>query len=106
MRIHYILGAIPLVVLAVVAPGGKPEATVDLASDEGARVVEGQWRYSDTKIVEVDFRGPGADLQPTGSPVRTYDYTPHAGGTEFDDSKWEAIGATTLESGVGTGGCL
>ena len=84
-------------------PNGKPEATIDLATTEGARAVKGEWRYSDTKIVEVDFRGPGQDKQPTGSPVKTYDYTPHAGGADFDDSKWEVIGPTTLDKRRGTG---
>src|SRR5882724_12353600 len=77
-------------------PGGKPEASIDLATNDGVRSVKGEWRYSDTKIVEVDFRGPGADRQPSGSPVKTYDYAPHAGGADFDDSKWEVITATTL----------
>src|SRR2546426_10826390 len=78
-------------------PSGKPDATVDLATANGMGLVKGEWRYSDTKIVEVDFRGPGADRQPTGSAVKTYDYTPHAGGADFDDSKWEVINATTLD---------
>ncbi|HMG35000.1 MAG TPA: SMP-30/gluconolactonase/LRE family protein [Blastocatellia bacterium] len=79
------------------APVGKPEAIVDLATAEGAGLFKGQWRYSDTKIIEVDFKAPGADKQPTGVPIKTYDYTPHAGGADFDDSKWEAIDATTLD---------
>src|SRR6266545_3714229 len=78
------------------AANGKPEASINLATDEGARLVKGQWRYSDTKIIEVDFKGPGPDKQPTGAPIKTYDYTPHAGGADFDDSKWEPIGAPTL----------
>src|SRR5712692_6553851 len=77
-------------------PSGKPDAAIDLATTNGMSLVKGEWRYSDTKIVEVDFRGPGADRQPTGSAVKTYDYTPHAGGADFDDSKWEAIAPTTL----------
>src|SRR6266567_6604476 len=64
-------------------PSGKPEASVDLASADGIHLVKGEWRYSDTKIVEVDFRGPGADKQPSGPATKTYDYTPHAGGTDF-----------------------
>src|SRR5712691_9463022 len=84
-------------------PGGKPDATIDLATADGIGVVKGEWRYSDTKIVEVDFRGPGADRQPTGSAVKTYDYTPHAGGADFDDSKWEIIGPTTLDQRRGMG---
>ena len=80
-----------------------PAATIDLATDEGARLVKGEWRYSDTKIVEVDFRGPGPDAQPTGAPIKTYDYTPHAGVGGYDDSKWQVIGPTTLTQRRSTG---
>jgi gluconolactonase len=79
------------------APIGKPEATIDLATEEGVKMVKGGWRYSDTRIIEVDFRAPGPDKQPTGAVIKTYDYTPHAGGADFDDSKWEVINATTLD---------
>ena len=76
----------------------NPEsAAIDLATEEGVKMVKGQWRYSDTKIIEVDFQAPGPDKQPTGAPIKTYDYTPHAGGADFDDSKWEVISATTLD---------
>ena len=84
-------------------PTGKPEAAIDLQTVDGVRLVKGEWRYSDTKIVEVDFTGPGADGQPTGAPVKTYDYTPHAGGADFDDSHWEAIESTTLSKRRGFG---
>jgi gluconolactonase len=84
-------------------PSGKAEAIIDLATVDGASMVKGDWRYSDTKIVEVDFRGPGKDKQPTGAPVKTYDYTPHAGAADFDDSSWEVIGPTTLDQRRGTG---
>lgn len=84
-------------------PAGKPDATIDLGSVEGVKTVKGEWRYSDTKIVEADFRGPGPDKQPTGAPVKTYDYTPHAGGADFDDSKWEVISPTTLDQRRGNG---
>ena len=68
-------------------PTSRPEASVNLMTSEGASLVQAQWRYSDTKIVEAAFTGPGADGQPTGRPVRTYDYSPHAGGADFDDSQ-------------------
>src|SRR6266849_1611707 len=84
-------------------PSGKPTATIDLATVDGVSAVKGEWRYSDTKIVEADFRGPGADRQPTGPAVKTYDYTPHAGGADFDDSTWEVIAATTLDQRRGNG---
>ena len=84
-------------------PSGRPEAKIDLATAAGLANVKGEWRYSDTKIVEVDFRGPGADKQPTGAPVKTYDYTPHAGVADFDDSKWEVVGPQTLDQRRGNG---
>lgn len=85
------------------APTSKPEAAINLATDEGARLVKGEWRYSDTKIIEVDFKSPGADKQPTGAPNRTYDYMPKAGPAEFDDSKWEVIPASSLDARRSTG---
>jgi gluconolactonase len=85
------------------APTGRPEAVIDLATEEGVKLVKGEWRYSDTRIIEVDFRAPGPDKQPTGAPIKTYDYTPHAGGADFDDSQWEVIKPTTLEERRATG---
>ncbi len=85
------------------APTSKPDAVIDLATKEGVDLVKGQWRYSDTKIIQVDFKAAGADKQPTGKPIKTYDFAPHAGGADFDDSKWEAIDPTTLEARRSTG---
>ncbi|HWP57065.1 MAG TPA: SMP-30/gluconolactonase/LRE family protein [Candidatus Acidoferrales bacterium] len=76
--------------------GRKPEATVDLATKEGVRLVKGEWRYSDTRIIEVDFKAAGVDGQPTGKPNKAYDLEPHAGRADFDDSRWEAIDPETL----------
>src|SRR5919202_1136632 len=84
-------------------PSGKPAASVDLATDDGVRAVKGEWRYSDTKIVEAEFRAPGADGQPSDVPAKTYDYTPHAGGAEFDDSRWEAVAPGDLSKRRGAG---
>src|SRR5437868_4197396 len=84
-------------------PFGRPDAVIDLATRNGVDLVKGQWRYSDTRIIEVDSRGPGADLKPSGAPNKTYDYTPHAGVADFDDSKWEAIDPTTLDARRSTG---
>ena len=75
----------------------KPEATINLASKEGVQSVKSEWRYSDTKIVEIDFKAAGADGQPGAVPNRAYDFTPHAGRADFDDSKWEVIDPTTLD---------
>jgi len=84
-------------------PAGRPVATINLATDEGAALVRGEWRYSDTKIIETRFKAPGPDKQPTGEPIKTYDYTPHAGGADFDDSQWQAISASSLEKRRSTG---
>jgi gluconolactonase len=75
----------------------KPDAVIDLRTDDGVRLVQGVWRYSDAAIVPADFRGPGADLKPTGPPLRTFDVVPKAGVTGFDDRSWPVVGATTLE---------
>ncbi len=85
------------------APNGKPDAVIDLATKEGVDLVKGQWRYSDTKIIQVDFKAAGPDKQPTGKPIMTYDFTPHAGSADFDDSKWEKIDPTTLDARRSTG---
>jgi gluconolactonase len=80
-----------------------PDAVIDLATQEGVQQVGGQWRYSDTRIVEADFRTAGDDGQPSETPTRTYDFTPHAGGAGFDDSAWQTIDPTTLSQRRGTG---
>jgi len=85
------------------APSGEPEATVDLTTAEGAALVHGQWRYSDTRIVETDFPGPGPEGQPTAPPARTYDYEPHAGAADFDDSAWKEISPASLSARRGHG---
>jgi gluconolactonase len=77
-------------------PDGKPDSVIDLATTEGVQLVHGTWRYSDTKIVETEFTAPGEDGQPSSRPVKTYDYEPHAGGADFDDSSWESIAPKTL----------
>src|SRR5512135_3420670 len=76
---------------------GKPQAVIDLATRDGAALVKGQWRYSDTRIVETDFYAAGADGQPGDTPVKAYDYSPKAGGVNFDDSGWEVIEPSSLD---------
>jgi len=85
------------------ALSGKPDVVIDLATKEGVDLVKGQWRYSDTKIIQVDFKAAGPDKQPTGKLIKTYDFTPHAGGADFDDSKWEKLDPTTLDARRSTG---
>jgi gluconolactonase len=81
----------------------KPDATIDLMSVEGVALVRGQWRYSDTKIIEVDHHRVGVDLGPSGPPNRTYDLVPHAGAADFDDSGWQVIDGPDLEARRSTG---
>ena len=84
-------------------PAIRPDAIVDLASDEGVSLVRGQWRYSDARVVEVDHRSPGTDLRPSGPPNRTYDIVPRAGVSSFDDSTWQTIDPRGLEARRSTG---
>src|SRR5882724_6846643 len=72
-------------------PYGRPDATIDLRTGEGVQLIKGDWRYSDVQILEVVSKAPGADLNPPGAPVKTYDYLPHAGIAGFDDSKWTVL---------------
>ena len=84
-------------------PYGRPDAVVDLRTKAGVELVKGQWKYSDVRIIETDFRSPGPDLKPSGAPIKTYDYSPHAGAADFDDSQWETLEPTTLEARRSTG---
>ncbi|MGH8533356.1 MAG: SMP-30/gluconolactonase/LRE family protein [Gammaproteobacteria bacterium] len=77
-------------------PSGPPLATLDLTAREGVRAVKGEWRYSDTRIIEIEHRRPDKDGQPTGERIKTYDYAPHAGWIDFDDRTWSVLDPTTL----------
>jgi gluconolactonase len=87
----------------------KPDAIVDLRTKEGVGYVKGEWRYSDAQIIDKDFNAPGASaedklaLYPTGESIRTHDIFPKAGAKDFDDSRWQRIDASSLESRRGTG---
>ena len=80
-----------------------PDAVVDLRTTEGVARVKAQWRYSDTRINEIDHRSVGSDLKASGPKNRTFDFTPDARATDFDDSKWEVIPADSLEKRRGNG---
>jgi gluconolactonase len=81
----------------------EPAASVDLTTDAGAQVMHASWRYSDARIVDVTFRAPDTQGQPTGAPIATHDLTPHAGTADFDDSSWPVIPPTKLGEPRGTG---
>ncbi|MBX3356939.1 MAG: SMP-30/gluconolactonase/LRE family protein [Phycisphaeraceae bacterium] len=80
-----------------------PDAIVDLRTPGGVGMVNGQWRYTDAVITEVDHRVAGADNKPSGLAVRTHDVSPHAGSVEFDDAGWEEVDPTGLERRRSTG---
>ena len=71
---------------AVSALDRRPDAIIDLRTDAGVASVSGAWKVIEAKLAEVDFKNPGADLKPSGTPNRTFDITPKAGAREFDDS--------------------
>jgi gluconolactonase len=55
---------------------GRPDAIVDLQTEEGAALVGGKWRYADAKVEEVAFvelGSPGDPLGPGTVPNRTYE---------------------------------
>jgi gluconolactonase len=85
---------------------GRPDAIVDLQSDEGVALVSGEWRYADARVEEIDFVevGSGADpLGPGESPNRTYDVLPHAEAADFDDSGWRVLAPAETMLRLGNG---
>jgi gluconolactonase len=87
---------------------GRPDAIVDLQADEGAALVQGQWRYSDARVEDVGFvelAGPGTPdpLGPGSVPNRTYDVVPHAHATDFDDSGWQRLAPADTMRRLSTG---
>jgi gluconolactonase len=105
-RLPQVIGAAVLMLTASLAEAqhavrrstdGRPDAVVDLRTEEGARIVQGQWRYSDTRLAEVAARAPGADLRPSGRSIKAVEIRPRAGAAGFDDSGWQRIPATSLE---------
>ena len=81
----------------------RPDAIVDLATQEGARLVSGTWRYADARLVEIESPGVGPDLKPSGAPGRTLDVSPAAGAAGFDDSSWPQIAPESLSDRRGPG---
>src|SRR6266581_2402583 len=55
---------------------GRPDAIVDLQTDEGVALVGGSWRYADARVEEIEFVELGSPEDPLGPgtvPNRTYD---------------------------------
>jgi gluconolactonase len=74
------------------APVDAPFAQVDLTTPAGLDVVQGTWRYQDVELTPTQFGG-----------AATWDYTPHAGVRDFDDSAWQKIDPSTLAARRGHG---
>jgi gluconolactonase len=73
---------------------GRPDAILDLQTEEGVALVGGQWRYSDARVGDVEFVELGSPDDPLGPgtvPNRTYDIEPHAEAADFDDSGWTTL---------------
>jgi len=85
------------------APAGRPDAIADLDTAAGLRLVRGEWRYADARVVEVEHREPGPDLKASGAPNRTWDVVPHAGAADFDDAAWSVLEPGTLQTRRGHG---
>ena len=80
-----------------------PDAVVDLRTSEGVARVNAQWRYSDTTIQGIEHKDVGADLKASGKANHTFDFSPDARASDFDDAKWEVIPADSLEARRGHG---
>jgi gluconolactonase len=85
---------------------GRPDAIVDLQTASGAALVEGQWRYADARVEEIEFVALGSPEDPLGPgrvPNRTYDVVPHAESIDFDDSRWRALAPEETMLRLGNG---
>ena len=80
-----------------------PDAVVDLRTVEGAMRVGATWRYSDTRIQEIEHRSVGLNLKASGPANRTFDFAPDARAKDFNDKAWEVIPADSLEKRRGNG---
>ena len=78
-------------------------ASIDLATSAGVAAVQGVWRYSDARLIEVPFSAPDAAGQPTGASTVTQEVAPAAGAADFDDANWARIAPETLSARRGTG---
>jgi gluconolactonase len=85
---------------------GRPDAIVDLQTNEGTALVAAEWRYADAEITAIDFVEVGAADDPLGPgdvPNRTYDVVPHAEGVDFDDSGWRVLAPEETMLRLGNG---
>ena len=55
---------------------GLPDALVDLNTDAGVELIQGQWRYHDAEVVDVEFRSVGRTLTPPARRIRPMTLSP------------------------------
>jgi gluconolactonase len=98
------MAATESLVLASSLPGppehlpGRPDAIVDLQTDDGVELVAGGWRYADARVEEVDFVELGSPEDPLGPgtvPNRTYDIV--------QDGDWRDLAAEDTMLRLATG---
>jgi gluconolactonase len=86
------MAAVSSITVAATIPGppellpGRPDAIVDLQTEDGVALVRGQWRYSDARIEEIEFVELGSPEDPLGPgtvPNRTYDVVREEGVREL-----------------------
>jgi gluconolactonase len=85
---------------------GRPDATVDLQTDDGVALMGGTWRTSDASVEEIDFVEVGSPDDPLGPgdvPNRTYDLVPHAEAADFDDASWRTLAPEETMLRLGNG---
>jgi gluconolactonase len=85
---------------------GRPDAIVDLQTDDGVALVGGTWRYADAEVREIEFVELGSPDDPLGPgtvPNRTYDVVPHAESPDFDDSGWRVLAPEETMLRLGNG---
>jgi gluconolactonase len=82
---------------------GRPDATIDLRTREGAAAVRGEWRYRDVVLAPATFNAAGPDRKPTRVVVKTYDQAIKPDHPSFERAAWQAIDASSLEERRGPG---
>jgi hypothetical protein len=83
---------------------GRPDAVIDLGSDEDAQRVSASWRYAPAPIVEAPGFVPGPDLRPVASPeVPTHDLALRPRHPGWDEAAWASFAPHALETRRGTG---
>jgi gluconolactonase len=85
---------------------GRPDAIVDLQTNEGAALAGAEWRYADARVEEIDFVRLGSPDDPLGPgtvPNRTYDVVPHAEARDHDDSGWRVLAPEETMLRLGNG---